>query len=267
MQEHSTEKKKKKGKAFWRIVFILSILIIIVCAFILIKMYMPAENDVSQFKNETTTQETQEQTQEETTVPLADNPIDFESLQEGNPDIYAWITIPNTLVDYPVLQSDGDTSDSYYLDHNMYNEYDVYGAIYSQKMTSTDFTDFVSVIYGHNMKNKSMFGSLHYFEDAEFFEENEFFYVYTPGHILTYQIVSAYNYDNRHILNTFDFHQEEDRLEYIDSILNPTSMVSNVREGIELSEDDNILTLSTCNGNSSQRYLVQGVLYDDELTN
>lgn len=259
--------KQKKKNIIWKIILLISVLVIAACIIVIVNMYMPDDNDMSEYKKTTAeTSSTTESTEETTEPELPENPIDFDTLQEENSDIYAWITVPNTLVDYPVLQSDADTSDSFYLDHNMYKEYEYAGSIYSQKMNSTDFSDPVTVLYGHNMKNKSMFGSLHYFEDEDFFEENEVFYVYMPGHILTYEIVAAYVYDDRHIMNTFDFTDEVEFQQYIDSILEPKSMTQNVREGAEITTESNILTLSTCNGNSSQRYLVQGVLIKDELT-
>ena len=258
--------EKKKSKLIWKILLALSLIIIMICIIFLVNMYMPEKNDNEKYKNTTTTSETVTEQEETTEEELVENPIDFDSLIEINEDVYAWITIPNTLVDYPVVQSAADESDSFYLDHNIDKEYEFAGMIYSQKMNSKDFTDPVTVLYGHNMKNDSMFGSLHYFEDADFFEENEFFYVYMPGHILTYQVVSAYVYDNRHIMNTFNFLEESELQEYIDSILSPNSMTANVREGASITTDDNILTLSTCNSNDEQRYLVQGVLVDDELT-
>ena len=89
----------------------------------------------------------------------------------------------------------------------------------------------VTVIYGHNVDG--IFATLHYFEDAEFFKQNDTFYVYTPGHILTYEVVSAYEYDGRHILNSFDFDRALVREEYFASVLNPNSVVRNVREGVE----------------------------------
>ena len=99
-----------------------------------------------------------------------------------------------------------------------------------------------------------------------FFDSHKEFYVYIPGHILTYTVVSAYIYDDRHILNSFDFSKKEDKNEYIDSILDPKSMVKNVRSDIKVTRKSKILTLSTCTSVSSQRYLVQGVLTDDQLT-
>ncbi len=195
------------------------------------------------------------------------NPIDFPSLKLKNSDIYAWIYVPGTDVNLPVLQSLQD--DNYYLRRNADGDYANEGAIYSQSMNSTDFSDPVTVLYGHYLENGSMFSTLHYFENADFFAEHDTFYIYTLGHILTYRIVSAYQYDDRHILNSFDFSDPAVVREYFDSVLNPASLVANVREGAQLQTTDKIVQLSTCTDtilHTDTRYLVTGVLVDDQPT-
>ena len=147
-------------------------------------------------------------------VKKVENPIDFKSLQQQNSDIYSWIYIPNTNVNYPVLQSHLD--DNLYLDHDIYNK-------------------------------------------------NRFIYVYTPDRKLTYEIVSAFEYDNRHIMNSFDFSDDNVFLDYLNMIKNPHSVSVNKRN-TELTTDDKILVLSTCLNSGDGRYLVQGVLKKDEPT-
>lgn len=197
---------------------------------------------------------------------LAVNPINFEELTEMNPDLYAWIRIPGTVIDYPVAQSlSGD--DNYYLHHNYLGNYEFAGTIYSQRHNTRYFIDRVTVLYGHNMLNGTMFADLHDFSDKDFFDKNEYMYIYIDKHILTYRIFAAYEYDDRHILNSFEFHDDEVYSQYLNACLNPHSSNAVVREGVELTTDDKIITLSTCtNYNSSMRYLVQGVLIKDELT-
>lgn len=200
------------------------------------------------------------------TEPLVDNPINFDELKALNPDLYAWIRIPGTVIDYPVAQSSND-DDNYYLHHNYLGNYEFAGTIYSQRHNSLYFVERVTVLYGHNMRNGSMFAGLHDYEDPEFFEKNDTIYIYTDGHILTYQIFAAYNYDDRHLLNSFDFSDDEVYSTYLEDCLNPHTTVANVREGVTLTTDDRIITLSTCtNYNSNLRYLVQGVLIKDERT-
>lgn len=198
-------------------------------------------------------------------VELPDNPIDFAALKEQNPDVYAWIKVPGTKVDYPVLRSN-DKPEDFYLNHNIKQKYEFAGCIYSQMLNSDDFNDPNTILYGHNMNNGSMFASLHNFRKASFFDENKYIYIYTPGHILTYTIYSAYRYDNRHILYSFDFNDKEVFADYLKMTQNPKSTIVNVRKDIEVTADDRIITLSTCITNDNYRYLVQGVLTDDQPT-
>lgn len=204
------------------------------------------------------------------TVPVTEdtrpvNPVDFDALQDRNSEIYAWIVVPNTEIELPILQSCAD--DLYYLNRDLDGKYSRLGSLFTQSKNSLDFSDPVTVIYGHNYFSGGMFTNLHYFEDADFFKENEYFYIYTPTRKLTYFIVSAYKYDDRHILNSFDFSDEQVRREYFDSVLNPKAMLRNVRENAVLETDDNLVVLSTClTGGYSGRYLVNGVLVNDEYT-
>lgn len=198
---------------------------------------------------------------------MPDNPIDFAELKTRNPDIYAWVSIPGTKVDVPILQSTVD--DNFYLDHNADGDYAIEGAAYTQRANATDFSDPVTMVYGHQVQNGSMFTTLHYFEDEGFFDEHDVMYIYTPGRILTYRIVAAYQYDDRHVLNSFDFSKPEVVQEYFDSVLDPASMLVNVREGVELAADDRIVQLSTCMdavNRDHTRYLVTGVLIDEQQT-
>ncbi len=205
-------------------------------------------------------------TPEGSTVVLADNPINFDELSSLNPDLYAWIKIPGTVIDYPVAQSlNGD--DNFYLHHNYLGNYEFAGTIYSQRHNTRYFMDRVTVLYGHNMRNGSMFAGLHDFYDKDFFDEHDTIYIYIDGHILTYKIFAAYDYDDRHLLNSFDFSDDEVYSKYLSDCLDPHSTNANIRDGVTLDTDDRIITLSTCtNYNSNLRLLVQGVLINDELT-
>ena len=120
-----------------------------------------------------------EPTGEDEPDPLLDNPIDFAALAGENPDIYAWIYIPETNINLPVLQH--PSMDNFYIDHDRYGAYAVEGAIYSQMVNAKDFSDPVTLLYGHNLVEGTMFSQLHYFENKDFFAENETMYIYTPG--------------------------------------------------------------------------------------
>lgn len=195
------------------------------------------------------------------------NPYDWDKIAKINKDIYAYIYIPGTKIELPVAQSDDSKDDSFYLTHNEKGNYEFSGCIYSEKINSTDFTDPVTVFYGHNMLNGTMFAHLHYFEKKDFFDKHEYFYVYTPSHKLAYRVYSAYVYDDTHILKGFDFSDIQVRMDYFKTTLNPSVSNANVRKDVALTQDSKILTLSTCtSGKSNTRYIVNGLFIKDDVT-
>lgn len=193
-----------------------------------------------------------------------DNKVDFKGLREQNPDVYSWIYIPDTNVSLPVLQS--SENDNYYLDHDVYKNYSFPGAIYSQSMNKKDYSDRVTVLYGHNMANGSMFANLHLFADKSFFDSHKYIYIYTPDRRLTYEVVSAHEYDDKHILNSYDFKKDSVFQNWINAAQNPHSLYSNVRKDVKLDLNSKMLVLSTCLNSGDGRFLVQGVLIKDEKT-
>lgn len=203
-----------------------------------------------------TTEATASAVQPEMQSVEVENPIDFDSYWAMNTDIYAYIYIENTNVDYPVLQHPSDNS--YYLDYNIDGSKGYPGCIYTEKENAKDFTDSNTIIYGHNMRNGTMFKTLHKFENAQFFEQNKYIYIYLPDQVLQYKIFAAYTYNDRHILNSFDFSNQSVYQSYIDSIFsNPKG---NIDTTVPVTVQDRIITLSTCTGNDSTRWLVQAVL-------
>lgn len=189
-------------------------------------------------------------------------PIDFKSLKKDNKDIYAWIKIPGTIVDYPILQDAED--DSYYLEHTVEGKKGLPGSIYTEALNNTDFSDRNTVIYGHNMKDGSMFGDLALYMDSSYMKENSKILIYTPEHIYTYKVFAAVTYDNRHILYNFDFSKNEGVSEFLDSIGSVRNMNSYIDEDVKVSSSDRIITLSTCTADKNQRFLVEAVLIDEQ---
>lgn len=189
--------------------------------------------------------------------------VDFITLQEEtNADIYAWLSIPDTQIDYPVLQHASD--DTYYLNYNLDGSKGYPGCIYTERENAKDFSDFNTVIYGHNMKNGSMFHDLHNYEDESFLPDHPYVYIYTPDRVLRYKIFAAYRYDDRHLLYSFDYATEEGRNGYLSEIFNIRSMSAVRDDQVEVTAGDNLITLSTCVGNQAEnRYLVQAVLVND----
>lgn len=192
------------------------------------------------------------------------SPIDFSTLQEDtNQDIYAWITIPDTQIDYPVLQSASD--DAYYLNYNLDGSSGYPGCIYTEKVNSKEFSDSFTVIYGHNMKDETMFGGLRNYKDSEYFNEHNMITIYTKQAEYTYKVFAAYTYDDRHLLKSFDFTNRDVFQEYLQGLSDIRDMSAVMDKEVELDKDSKILTLSTCIENQpTSRFLVQAVLVEDE---
>lgn len=207
--------------------------------------------------------------EEEPAVPVETPvtiPIDFDALWKQYPDAYAWITIPDTQVDYPVMQSPDDLDEDYYLDHTIDGDENLPGAIYTQRSwNNKDMTDAVTVIYGHNMRNDSMFGSLSEYKDAEYREAHPYIYIYTPEHILKYQVFGAVTYNNAHILSRYDCNNSEEGYEeFLGSLKKEGTSSSWISEDVPVTVKDKIILLSTCNSNDEQRFLICGVLVEEQ---
>lgn len=258
----SEEKSKSRSK---KIFVILAVILIVVGVGITAFQIISTQN--AKNKDEELTSTTAAAST--TTQPTAQNKIDFDSLQKKNDEIYAWLKVPGTKVDYPIVQS--KTDDDFYLKHSATDKsYSSSGAVYTQSVNKKDFTDRVTLIYGHNGYGDTYFTTLHRFEKQDFFEKHTKFVIYTPNEKLTYRIVSAFKYDDRHIMNSFDFHNDDIFKTFIDMIQNPTSANKNVANSLdkEITIDDNIVVLSTCfTGQKSNRFLVCGVLTKNEKTN
>jgi len=199
---------------------------------------------------------------EEVQEPVYVSPIDFETLWEINEDIYAWIEIPDTVVRYPIVQS--PSNDNYYLDHTIEGKAGYPGSIFTCRVNAKDFTDFNTVVYGHNMKDNSMFGSLSDYRDLDFLQTHTEIKVYTPEKELTYRVFAAVIYDDRLITSAFDNSDPAACRRFLDTIYGNRNMNSHVLQDVEVTEADRILTLSTCiGGRPNNRYLVLAVLTDE----
>ena len=255
---YNEDKKKKNAKLI--IIFLIVFVLIFCGVYFGIQIY---NNHINETPTDTTVPTTVSEVQQK-----VENPIDFASLQAANSEIYAYIKIEDTNVDYPIVQS--ATDDEFYLRHTAEDKsWSASGAVYTESVNTKTFNDRVTVIYGHNGYGDMFFTTLHRFEKEDFFNNHPYFYIYTPEKKLTYQVISAFKYDDRHIMNSFNFADTVQFLEFEQYLSNPSSALKNVRTQLdkELDEDSKIVVLSTCITNQkSSRYLVCGVLVKDEQT-
>ncbi len=190
---------------------------------------------------------------QEMTLPLMTNPIDFTELQRVNDDIVGWLRIRALDISYPVVQSEDN---DFYL-HRTFEKTDNFaGCLFVNCENNPDLTDQNTVIYGHNMKNGSMFGKLKLFREEGTFEKSKYFWIFAPDFIYEYRIFSACVVDKTGLTYQTGFNDEEFRA-FIEHAFTNSEVDTS---GVEVTQDDRIVTLSTCTGDDATRFTVMGKL-------
>ncbi len=193
----------------------------------------------------------------------ADIPIDFEELWAVNSDVFAYIEIPGTRVSYPVLQSADGSVD--YLNTTLEKTEGLPGSIYTENINSRDFRENNTVIYGHDMNDGSMFGTLHDYDDEDFFKEHTEINIYLPDEAIRYHVYAAVVFDDRYIPKSYNFDTLSERVRFIDDLKNFGEQPAYFNEEFAPTDRDSMITLSTCIGDQpSNRWLIIGVRYDEE---
>lgn len=161
-----------------------------------------------------------------------DAQIDFSALKEENPDIFAWIYIPGTSIDCPVLQS--AQADDYYENHNAYGQPDEAGAVYIELANLTSMCDFNTILHGKTgADGEGVFADLYQFADPDFFGEHETLYLYLEDNVLTYEIFAAYERENTSLLRSYDFTYLEGCEQFLEDLYGIRDLTMNLREGWE----------------------------------
>lgn len=187
------------------------------------------------------------------TLPTMTNPIDFTQLQQVNSDIVGWLRIRALDISYPLVQ--GEDND-YYLHRTFEGEENIAGCLFVNCYNHADLTDQNTIIYGHNMKNGSMFGKLKQFREEETFKKSRYFWIFTPDFIYQYRIFSARVVNKTGLTYQTSFLDPE-----FEEFINEAFENSEVENSdVEVTKEDRIVTLSTCTGDDATRFVVMGRL-------
>lgn len=228
------------------------------------KEYADLQDYVEVAADDTITDEIDEPIEEE----IIDTPrlinvdfdMDYASLKAINSDLVGWIYYEGVDLSYPVVMDKGN---DYYENYTFENEKNNSGAIFMDYLCKIDFNSFNTIIYGHNMRNGTMFGSLNnIIDDPDIIANYPYFYIFTEDEAMMYKIVSGYYTTNNS--NTYNItldYTVYDMRDYVDYM----NKVSTYRDedffNKEVSEDMKICTLSTCHGlHSNVRTVIHGEL-------
>lgn len=177
--------------------------------------------------------------------------IDWQQLKQRNEDVIAWIQIPDTNIDYPVLR--GENNDEY-LRHDIDHNYLVAGCIFVDSNNQNPFVDYNTIIYGHSMNNGSMFGDLDKFLDSTYVDNHPYIYLYLPNETVSkYKIVVSHILDSRdelyncNVTDLPDYYQKMQKDNQISVEFDQTKNVP-------------VIMLSTCVGvRGNDRYVVHAI--------
>lgn len=234
------------------------LIIICLCVFIFsaynIYKYLSEEHANKKLNNELIEKAVVETTntntiEDEYTIPIS---VDFSTLKQENEDIIGWIYCENTPINYPVAQSNDN---EYYLRRLANGEYNIAGSIFMDYRNSASLEDNNTIIYGHNMKNNTMFGSLQEYKSQEYYDNHKIMYYFTPEKNYMIKIFAGYTISvESDIYNLAVIDEKE-----IEGLINKSDFKSDV----DIRQDDKIVTLSTCAYDyDGARYIVVGVLQE-----
>ena len=185
--------------------------------------------------------------------------IDFKSLKETNKDTIAYVKVNNTNIDYVVVKGNDN---SYYLKHNFEKKWNVAGWIFADYHNKFDETDKNIIIFGHNTKDGSMFGTLKNILNKEWYEneENHKVVLVTEKETYYYQVFSSYSIKPEDYYINTDFKNNDE----FDKFIKKLKSRSVYDYGIDVSGEDKILTLSSCIGDGTKRVVLHAKLIDNE---
>ena len=246
------KKNKKYKKAILNLILYIILLSILIYSGIKIfKWYKVKTNNnkiVEQIKNTVIIEENNEDGNENGYT------VDFNKLKEQNNETIAWLKINNTNVEYPVVKG---TNNSFYLNHSFDKSKNSAGWIFADYKNKFDNTDKNIVIYGHNMRDGSMFGSMLNILDAKWYEneENTNITLYTENEKCIYKVFSIYKIENEDYYIKTEFKNDNEFEEFVKNLKKRSIKDFNV----DISKDDNILTLSTCANNNKYRIVLHAI--------
>ena len=177
--------------------------------------------------------------------------VDFEKLKEKNSDIVAWLKVNGTNIETTVVKT---TDNDYYLTHNFNKEYNAAGWIFADYKNKVDGTDKNLVIYGHNMRDNSMFGSLKWVINEDWYnnEDNKYITLITENETQVYEVFSVYQIEKEDYYIQTNFDTEKEFNTFAQTIKKRSKKDFNV----DVNKEDTILTLSTCANNNKYRVVL-----------
>ena len=262
---HQMRKADMKKKIYMTLL-VISMLVLVIAGYNVLTLYMEYRAGINEYEDlaqyvsvevpeEENVVEEVVETEEKPSLINVSLDIDYAGLKEINGDFAGWLYYEPLEISYPIVR--GQDND-YYTKYTFEREKNKSGAIFMDAYNWIDYADYNTFIYGHNMRNGTMFGKLKKLLNDEegIVEANPYFYIFTEEKAYMYEIFAVYN--TRTEYDTYDLiHTKEEQEANLESIRERATWMSDK----EVTGEDKIVTLSTCYGvNTRNRTVVQGVL-------
>lgn len=183
--------------------------------------------------------------------------IDLEVLRGVNGDVAGWIMIPDTDLSYPLMRGEDN---KYYLSRSWTGEENIAGSIFFEAGCDVGLTDYNTIVYGHRMRDGSMFGLLKYYKEPDFLKEHPSVYLAVDTGVYRYEVFAAFEAELDGMVYRLDIEKKKLESEFLQYCIDN----SVIETGVVPGDDERILTLSTCTGfGHARRWVVQAVLREE----
>ncbi len=259
-------KSRKRSRVIPAVIVVVCVIVAIICIWRLVSIFREYRQAVNEYDDltEYAKENGDAGTGKKDVCPIT---VDFDALKEINEDVVAWIYIPDTEINYPVVQGEDN---EYYLNHTFEGTENSSGAIFMDAACSEDFTLENTILYGHNMRNGAMFGTLKRIYDVDYnddadYSEHPVVWILTPDAVMEYEIFAGRELsvieeeeriEEEKSAYMISFSQEEKFAEWKETQKNASSFETDTKTPVKKP----VITLSTCTSRSEDgRFIVQAI--------
>lgn len=254
--EHKNNTIKKNNSVVWKIVMLMGAAMVLIAGWNIYRISKNySDSNALYSKLSDTYVATEKEKKEGKWYDVAQ--VNLQELKKQNGDVTGWLYFENEDISYPIMYSGDDTT---YLHTALDGSYASAGSIFMEENNHPDFQDSHTIIYGHNMRNLSMFGKLRYYKQKEYYDNHTYFQIFTDKGIYRYQIFAYADVPADSFVYQVPYGTDDSFTSFIQQL----KKQSYYDTGVDVTQKDKVVTLSTCS-TTGKRFIVNAVRVDEYL--
>lgn len=254
--EHKNNTIKKNNNVVWKIVMLMGAAMVLIAGWNIYRISKDySDSNALYSKLSDTYVATEKEKKEGKWYDVAQ--VNLQELKKQNGDVTGWLYFENEDISYPIMYSGDDTT---YLHTALDGSYASAGSIFMEENNHPDFQDSHTIIYGHNMRNLSMFGKLRYYKQKEYYDNHTYFQIFTDKGIYRYQIFAYADVPADSFVYQVPYGTDDSFTSFIQQL----KKQSYYDTGVDVTQKDKVVTLSTCS-TTGKRFIVNAVKVDEYL--